>query len=134
MSAVGEGSTLAMSGPVSAPDELGAARALNNEYLKKHPEEVARFLDGRGPAETASLIALAPAHVAAQILERLNPRMAAEAVGRLSLEAARGVIAAMNPARAAPIVVSMASNQRDALLMRLDARISNEIREMLSYP
>jgi magnesium transporter len=120
--------------PATAPEELGAARALNNEYLKRHPEEVARFLDGRSAAETVSFIAIATPHVAAQVLERLNPRVAAEAIGRLSLDAARNVIAAMNPARAAPIVVSMPVNQRDALLMRLDARIANEIREMLSYP
>ena len=118
----------------AAPDELGASRALNNEYLKRHPEEVARFLAGRSAAETVSFISSAPPHVAAQVLEQLNPRVAAEAVGRLSLDAARSVVTAMNPARSAPIVVSMPANQRDALLMRLDARMATEIREMLSYP
>jgi magnesium transporter len=132
VSEVGEGVTLTAT--ATAPDELGAARALNNEYLKRHPEEVARFLDGRSAAETVSFIAIATPHVAAQVLERLNPRVAAEAIGRLTLDAARNIITAMNPARAAPIVVSMPVNQRDALLMRLDSRIANEIREMLSYP
>jgi len=132
VSEVGEGVTLAAA--TAGPDELGAARALNNEYLKRHPEEVARFLDGRSAVETVSFISIATPPVAAQVLERLNPRVAAEAVGRLSLDDARNVIAAMNPARAAPIVVSMPVNQRDALLMRLDARIATEIREMLSYP
>lgn len=133
VSEVGEGNTLAAT--VALPsDELGAARALNNEYLKRHPEEVARFLDGRSAAETVSFISIATPHVAAQILERLNPRVAAEAIGRLSLDAARNVVAAMNPARSAPIVVSMPANQRDALLMRLDPRMATEIREMLSYP
>ena len=102
MSEVGEGVSIA---PVpAATDELGASRALNNEYLKRHPEEVARFLAGRSAVETVSFISSATPHVAAQVLEQLNPRVAAEAVGRLSLDAARSVVTAMNPARSAPIV------------------------------
>jgi magnesium transporter len=116
------------------PDELGAARALNNEYLKRHPEEVAHFLDGRGPVEAASLIERATPEAAARILERLNPRVAAHAVVRLTLEEARAIITAMNPARAAPIIISMPIPQQEAILMRLDKRISNEIREILAYP
>ena len=33
-----------------APTELGARRALNAEYLRHHPDEVARFLDERVPS------------------------------------------------------------------------------------
>ncbi len=132
MSGLGEANTLATAG--TAPDELDAARALNNEYLKQHPDEVARFLDGRGPAETAALIATAVPLTAAQILERLNPRVAADALLRLSPEAARLVVTAMNPSRGAPIIVSMPVQERDALLARLEPRVANEIREILSYP
>jgi magnesium transporter len=116
------------------PDELGAARALNNEYLKRHPEEVAHFLDGRGPVEAASLIERASPEAAAKILERLNPRVAAHAIVRLSLEEARGIVTAMNPARAAPIIISMPLPQQEAILMRLDKGIAKEIREILAYP
>jgi len=132
VSGLGEANTLATAG--TAPDELDAARALNNEYLKQHPDEVARFLDGRGPAETAALIATAVPLTAAQILERLNPRVAADALLRLSPEAARLVVTAMNPSRGAPIIVSMPVEERDALLARLEPRVANEIREILSYP
>jgi magnesium transporter len=132
VSELGEANTLATAATV--PDELDAARALNSEYLKQHPDEVARFLDGRGPAETAALIATAVPLTAAQILERLNPRVAADALLRLSPEAARLVVTAMNPARGAPIIVSMPVQERDALLARLEPRVANEIREILSYP
>ena len=54
---------------VNVPDELDAARALSNEYLKQHPDEVAHFLDGRGAAETAALLIGTSAPLpAAQIL------------------------------------------------------------------
>src|SRR5206468_2395300 len=102
--------------------------------LRRHPDEVARFLDGRSAGDLSSLIALAPAPVAAAILEQLNPRVAAEAIGGLELEQARALVTAMSPSRAAPIVVSMAEHQRDALLMRLDPGITKEIREQLSFP
>lgn len=115
-------------------DELDSARALNNEYLKQHPDEVARFLDGRSAAETGMLISTAAPAVAGQILERLNPRVAGEALLRFSLDAARKVIAVMNPARAAPILVTMPLPQREALLVGLNPRIASEIREILSYP
>jgi magnesium transporter len=128
------GEANALAAGSSVPDELDAARALNAEYLKQHPDEVARFLDGRGPAETAALIATGAPAIAALILERLNPRVAADATLRLSPEAARLVISAMNPGRAAPIIVSMPVQEREALLARLQPNIATEIRETLSYP
>jgi len=128
------GQTNAMSASSAAPDELDVARALNNEYLKQHPDEVARYLDTRSPAETAALISGALPLTTALILERMNPRIAADAVLRLPPEAPRAVIAAMNPARAAAVVVSMPIVQRDSLLGQLDPKVANEIREILSYP
>jgi len=129
----GEANAIAATG--NAPDELDAARALNNEYLRQHPEEVAHFLDGRGAVETAVLVVGTSAPLAAaQILERLNPRVAAEALLMLPAEMATLIVTAMNPGRAAPIVVSMPPEPREALLARLDPKIANEIREVLSYP
>jgi magnesium transporter len=128
----GEANAIVASG--SAADELDAARALNNEYLKQHPDEVARFLDGRGAAETAALLGAGAPSSAAQILERLNPRVAADAVLALSPETAVHVVTAMNPGRAAPIVVSMPVDEREKLLGRVEPKIATEIREVLSYP
>lgn len=124
----------AIAASAAAADQQDAANALATEYLRRHPDEVARFLDGRSVGDTSSLIAIAPAPIAAAILEQLNPRVAAEALGGLELEQARSLITAMSPSRAAPIVVSMPENQRDALLMRLDPGIAKEIREQLSFP
>jgi magnesium transporter len=128
----GEANALAATG--NAPDELDAARALNNEYLKQHPDEVAHYLDGRGAAETAALLGASVPSTAAQILERLNPRVAAEAILALPPETSVLIVTAMNPGRAAPIVVSMPVPEREALLGRLEPKVANEIREVLSYP
>jgi len=128
------GAAHAIAAAAATADEKDAARALANEYLKRHPDEVARFLDGRSAGDTSSLIAIAPPQIAAPILEQLNPRIAAEAVSGLELEQARALIAVMTPSRAAPIVVSMPEHQREALLMRLDPGIAKEIREQLSFP
>ena len=40
--------------------ELETLRALNSEYLRHHPEEVAAFLNERSPEDTALLLARAP--------------------------------------------------------------------------
>jgi magnesium transporter len=132
VSGVGEANTIPAA--AAGPDELHVARALNNEYLKQHPDEVARYLDTRTSAETAALIAGALPLTTALILERMNPRVAAEAVLKLPGDGARNVIAAMNPARAAAVVVSIPAGERDTLLTQLDPKIANEIREILSYP
>ena len=132
MSELGQANAIAS--PPAAPDELHVARALNNEYLKQHPDEVARYLDTRAPAETAALISGALPQTTALILERMNPRVAADAVLRLPGDASRHVIAAMNPARAAAVVVSMPVVERDTLLGQIDPKVANEIREILSYP
>jgi magnesium transporter len=132
VSGVGEANTIPAA--AAGPDELHVARALNNEYLKQHPDEVARYLDTRSPAETAALIAGALPLTTALILERMNPRVASEAVLKLPGDNARHVIAAMNPARAAAVVVSMPVADRDTVLSQLEPKIANEIREILSYP
>jgi len=128
------GQANAIASAPATPDELHVARALNNEYLKQHPDEVARYLDTRSPAETAALISGALPLTTALILERMNPRVAAEAVLRLPNDTGRYVVAAMNPARAAAVVVSMPATERDTILGQLDPKIANEIREILSYP
>ena len=65
-----------MAATSSAPNELDVARALNNEYLKQHPDEVAHYLDTRSSEETAALISGALPLTTALILERMNPRVA----------------------------------------------------------
>ncbi len=115
--------------------ELDTLRALNTEYLRHHPEEVAAFLDQRLPEDTALLLARAPTpHAAAQILERLNPRVAAEVVLLLNDVLVRAMLAVTNPAKAAPIIGGYAPAERDAQLARLDERTAKGIRELLSYP
>ena len=115
-------------------DELAALRALNGQYVSEHPDEVARFLDGRSPGETAALLRHALPTATAQLLERLNPRVAAEIILDFPQDLAKGVLTAMNPGRAAPVVVSMPPAERERQLGLLEPRVAEVIREVLSYP
>jgi magnesium transporter len=115
--------------------ELETARALNSEYLRHHPEEVAAFLNERAPEDTALLLARAPTPIAAaQILERLNPRVAADVLALLDDVLVRAILAVTNPAKAAPIIGGLDPSAREAQLARLDERVAEQIREMLAYP
>jgi magnesium transporter len=115
--------------------ELETARALNTEYLRHHPEEVAAFLNERSPEDTALLLARAPTPTAAaQILERLNPRVAADVLSLLDDVLVRAMLAVTNPAKAAPIIGGLDPANREAQLARLDERVAEQIREMLLYP
>jgi magnesium transporter len=115
--------------------ELETLRALNGEYLRHHPEEVAAFLNERSPEDTALLLARAPTPTAAaQILERLNPRVASEVLMLLDDVLVRAMLAVTNPARAAPIIGGLDPLSREAQLARLDERVAQQIRELLAYP
>jgi len=115
--------------------ELETLRALNGEYLRHHPEEVAAFLNERSPEDTALLLARAPTPMAAaQILERLNPRVAADVLALLDDVLVRAMLAVANPARAAPIIGGLDPAAREAQLARLDERAAQQIRELLAYP
>ena len=97
----------------AAPTELEARRALNAEYLRHHPDEVARFLDERMPSETALIVHDAGPEEAVHLLERLNPRVAADVLRNLPAEAAKIALRQMHPARAAPIVASFEATERE---------------------
>lgn len=116
-----------------AASELEARRALNAEYLRHHPEEVARFLDERIPRETALIVHDAGPEAAVELLERLNPRVAADVVRNLPAEAAKIALRQMHPSRAAPIVASFETNEREAVLSRLPRRFASEVRELLTH-
>jgi magnesium transporter len=117
-----------------APTELEARRALNAEYLRHHPDEVARFLDERMPRETALIVHDAGPESAVHLLELLNPRVAAEVVRNLPAEAAKIALQQMHPSRAAPIVASFDASEREAVLSRLPRKFASEVRELLTYP
>jgi len=117
-----------------APTELEARRALNAEYLRHHPEEVAHFLDERMPRETALIVHDAGPDAAVNLLELLNPRVAAEVVRNLPVEAAKIALRQMHPSRAAPIVASFEASEREAVLSRLPRKFASEVRELLTYP
>ncbi len=116
-----------------APTELEARRALNAEYLRHHPDEVARFLDERMPRETALIVHDAGPEAAVQLLERLNPRVASDVLRNLPVEAAKIALRQMHPTRAAPIVASFDESEREAVLSRLPRRFGSEVRELLTH-
>ena len=118
----------------AGPTELQALRALNSEYIREHPEEVARFLDLRSPQETAALLVHATPGAASQLVERLNPRIAAEVLVRMPRELSRTVLSEMNPSRSAPVVVSMSPREREEHLAGVEPKVAEAIREVLSYP
>ena len=117
-----------------AHDVEETLRALNAEFLREHPDEVARFLDGRSAEETANLLENVPAASGARVLEQLNPRIAGEVVARLGHRTARSLLGIMPPGRAAPILASLDTGAREAQLGRLEPSVAKEIRELLLYP
>src|SRR3989441_11559027 len=127
---------LEATGTAEAPasTELDARRALNAQYLRHHPEEVAFFLDGRSAEDTAMLVHDAGPDAAVHLLQRLNPRVAAHVLRNMPAQAAKIALTQMHPARAAPIVASFEANEREGGLARLPRRFASEVRALRTYP
>src|SRR5207237_5608048 len=62
------------------------------------------------------------------------PRVAADVLRHLPVEAAKIALRQMHPARAAPIVASFDTAEREGVLSRLPRRFASEVRELLTYP
>jgi magnesium transporter len=98
---------------------------------KESREELAGYIDGLSPADTALAISrLSPAEQS-RVLLLLNPSEAAEVIGDVPRRQAAGLLEEMNPEQAAAIVDELSSDRQADLLGRLDGTDAEAIlREM----
>jgi magnesium transporter len=112
----------------------GVEYQLARQELERYPGEAAHVLEEASLHESAALMDSLPARSAAEVFERLTPETAARLLEQMSKEAAGALLEAADPPRAAAVLARLDGGSRDRLLGVLPLRVSQELRELASYP
>jgi len=111
-----------------------ATAALLRGYAQLFPDEAARQLDAGAPVEVAALLAGLPAPRATELLRRLSPGLAAEALGAGAEGAARRMLERLEPGLAAPLLSRLDEPERERLLRALPPQAAAELDALMRYP
>jgi magnesium transporter len=112
----------------------GAASALAEEFVRRHPHEAAAELEGLGAVQLAEYLLAAHDRDAAAVLQALRPEVAAEVVEHSGELRRRPVLAAVSPARIAVILSRLDDEARAGVLGGLPTPVAREVGEIMSYP
>ena len=118
---------------MTVSDSPGRQR-LAQEYLRAHPAEAAALLEDQPVDESLGVLRLAAAPVAAAVVERLIPDVAARLLAAADQETVARLLPAMDPARAAALLASLDTETCNECLAGLDQRLASDLRAQLSYP
>jgi magnesium transporter len=115
-------------------NEYDPAELLVKRYLDLFPSEAVEILNAFPLGELAKFLEnLEPAR-AAEILEKLSEFVASDCLAQLALPAWKRIAARLDPYRASLLISRLDFERREVLLGVLEAALSAEIRELMSYP
>jgi magnesium transporter len=103
-------------------------------YLDRHPAEVARELSHATEHEIAALLGSEPGDRSLEVLRRLTPTVATEALAAMEPAVAGRFLSHLDPNRAAALLASLGTSERDACLSNVEPAAAAELRQLMSYP
>ncbi len=110
------------------------AHALTDAFIDNFPQEATEVLESAPADEIVLLLQRQSPERGATILGRISTALAISALQQLQPGVARQILAAMDPANAALLLISLAQESRDNLLETLDTGHARELRDLMSYP
>ncbi len=113
--------------------EVAQARVAE-AYACRHPEAVARIMEGAAPSEVAAVFERWRPDVASSVASRMIAQAAAMSIAALPTEVAVQVLVAMRPAGAANAVGKMIEGDRARLLDALPRDVADPTRRLLAQP
>ena len=111
-----------------------AVAALNRRYLLDYPREAAQQVEALPSDEAAELLAGQPVHAIVPVWEHLTHDVAELLLARLPEKLTGGILSELDPINAATLLNRLDSDQREAMLKRLEPNVEQELRTLLSYP
>jgi magnesium transporter len=111
-----------------------ARLALTEAYVDLYPAEVSRLLESAPLEEIVRFLESQERTRAGAILQRLTGHLAAQCLERLSDDALRGVLDALDPGASAALLGQVDEDGVERVLAALDTRLAAELRELMSYP
>lgn len=103
-------------------------------FLREFPDEATRRLDDLPVAEIVRLVRAEPIRHAVPLMERLEPRLAAEVLALMPSSGCRDLVSQMDPVRVVALLAWLDVAPRSALLAQLDPSLARELRLMAEYP
>lgn len=107
---------------------------LSATFVRAHPSEAARVLEGLAPEDTAEFIADLDARIAAVVMQHLDVAYCAKVLQRLDDESAAERIRSMNSQTAARLLHNLPSERQVRLLGLLPVATAVALRLLIGYP
>lgn len=117
-----------------ASNRARAATLLTETFFDLYPGEAAEVLEGASIEEIVSFLETQPARRAAIALERLSPQVAADCLLRMSDDAVRRLLPAIDPGDMAVVLSRLDDSAREQRLALLDPLLAKELCELIGYP
>ena len=121
-------------GPAVRNDASDGFEKLARIFLREFPDEATRRLDDLPVAEIARLVRAETIRHAVPLMERLEPRLAAEVLVLMPASGCRDLVSQMDPVRVVALLAWLDVAPRSALLAQLDPSLARELRLMAEYP
>ena len=109
-------------------------KALIDKYLQNFPEEAADILSTYAEADIHSYLQNQPLETACNVFVKLNKNAAAEVAEIMENDLFAGIFSKIDPYKSALILSLLKQNVVEAKLSLLPKRLSDEIKELMTYP
>ncbi len=108
--------------------------ALARRFVSRYPQDAARAIQNIDSDEAAALLAAVAPPAAARVLSHTGPDIAAALFRHMPADLVNVLLALCQPEVAAPILVRLTPDARDAYLSGAPALRAAELRRFMSYP
>jgi magnesium transporter len=110
------------------------AQALAVTYIDDFPQEAIEILETSPLDEVVQLLKLHSPQRGARILGLISTALATNVLQQLQPDQAAGIFTVMDPVKAALLLGSLAPELREIFLDTLEADLSSELRDLMTYP
>lgn len=111
-----------------------AAHVLQRDLIENHPDDAIQLLEKLPPPEVADILSQHPITVTAPVWERLSPDIGMRALEALPMSETVDVLRHLDPTRTVALLSMRDAETRENYLTLLPEDVSDELREILSYP
>ncbi len=113
--------------------EAGDEQKVKEELNLLHPADLAELFEKINPAERLDYFNLLNEELSADLIEELSPQLQVELLGEINEDRAARIILKMPHDSVADVLGDLSDPEIDSYLNKLPARVSSQIRELMSY-
>ncbi|MEQ9460898.1 MAG: magnesium transporter [Phycisphaeraceae bacterium] len=108
--------------------------ALAQRFFTLYPDEAARHLDGAPAADAAELLSAQSDRCAATVISRMDPELASQCIEDMDHDFTGRILPMVEVTHLAALMARLTPEVRERQLSSLDPGLSEEVRQLMSYP